>query len=96
MADLLEFAADPFVAPSRILAGHPDDELLDFGQHTRATDSLALERPLQGDELLVPAKDRVGRRDRCVLRGQLATEGPASAGEAMEVVIDPSAERNRV
>jgi hypothetical protein len=77
MADILQRADDPGVAPRGILLGHPHHQALDLQEHTRTTAAPFRVRPLAGDELPVPPKYRVGRDDRRD-RGEATTAQPLS------------------
>jgi hypothetical protein len=85
------------VAPGWILHRHPDDELLHVGGDSRAPDPTARRAiVLAGDQLAVPAQDRVG----CDQAGELAepatADDPALDGQASPLVVGeaqaPSAE----
>jgi hypothetical protein len=63
MADVLERALDPRVAPRRILHRHPHNKLTNFDQDT-ASSGFPGVRPLPGDQLAMPPQQRVRCRDR--------------------------------
>ena len=64
MADILEGALYPRVAPRRILPGHAHDQTPNLGEHAAPTHPGRRVRPFAGDQLSVPAEQRVGRDDR--------------------------------
>ena len=63
MADVLQRALDPRVAPRWILRGHPHDELTDREQDT-ASSGFSGVRPFPGDQLAMPPQQRIRCRDR--------------------------------
>ncbi len=77
MADVLQRADDPRVAPRRILFGHPHDQSPDLREHARTTAPPLRVRPFPRDELPMPPKNRVGRDDRGDVT-QAATAQPVS------------------
>ena len=72
-ADLAELALDPWVPPSRVLTGHPNDEFADLGVDGRSAGFPPRVRPLPLDQFSVPAEQGL-RRDQ-ERRPPLAWEG---------------------
>ena len=77
MADVLQRAEDPRVAPRGILLGHPHDQTPDLREHARTTASPLRVRPFPRDQLPMPPQNRVGRDDRGDLT-KAATAQPVS------------------
>src|SRR5262245_52273096 len=63
MANVAQRALDPRIAPRRIVSRHPHDELTNLEQDTAPSRSPAV-RPLPRDQLTVPPKQSVRRRNR--------------------------------
>jgi hypothetical protein len=63
MADVLQRALNPRVAPRRILGGHPHNEPLNLWHHAAPARRAGV-RPFPGDQLPVPTQQCVWRRDR--------------------------------
>ena len=73
---------DPVVAPILVLAGHPNDQLLDLPldpEPAWASTRRAIE--LAGDMLALPAKDRVRPGDGGNVRQNLATQAMTDLAE---------------
>ncbi len=87
MAEVLEGADDAVVAPGRVFARHSDDVHGDALHDELAVGVLARERPLLGDELPVPAEDRLRRDDRRELVEHAPAEWDAADGEPDAIVI---------
>ena len=64
MPDVLQCPAHARVAPGGILLGHPHDQAPNLHEDARTTAAPLRVRPLAGDELPMPAENRVGRDDR--------------------------------
>ena len=86
MADVLERALDPRVAPRRIFRRHPHDELTDLEQDTAPAGSPGV-RPLPGDQLAMPPEQRVRRRDRGDLPQGRTANSVRSAGQPAAIVV---------
>jgi len=75
-------ARSPRVAPTTILPGHAHHQRNQFCTDARPTKSAPLnERPLLCYQLTVPARQRVGRKDRAKLVQRSASEGPRLLGK---------------
>ena len=62
VSQVVERSSDPRIAPARVIAGHPDDQLLDFDRGLRTAGLSALAAiVLPGDQLSVPSKQSVWR-----------------------------------
>ena len=70
----------------RILAVHSNGQLRDDLHHSRSSGGPPFAGPFLGDELPVPAEDRVGGNDGGDLGEDPATEGVALGGEPAEPV----------
>src|SRR5262245_25075301 len=64
MADVLQRADDPRVAPRRVLLSHAHHQTPDLRTHARATAAAFRVRPFPRDELSMPPENRVGCDDR--------------------------------
>ena len=87
MPDVLQRALDPRVAPRRILLRHPHDQPPNLGEHAAPTRPGRRVRPLPGDQLPMPAEQRVGRDDRGDLAQRLTAQPVRPRGEPPPVVI---------
>ena len=74
MTKILQRALNARIAPARILGRHPYDEAANLREHAGPSRAVLRVRPLPGDELPVPAENRVGRDDRRYLRQKSTTE----------------------
>jgi len=87
MANILQRALNPRVAPRRILLRHAHHELADLGQDTATPGSLLRKRPLARHQVSMPAQQRV-RRDECRHITQGGSTQPKRAyGEPPPVVV---------
>src|SRR5438552_1139223 len=86
MPDVLERALKPRVAPRRILRRHLHNELTDLEQNTAPSGSLAV-RPLARNQLAMPPKQGVGRRDRGNLPQGRTADRVRSPGQPAPMVI---------
>ena len=77
MANVLQGAEDPRVAPGGILFRHPHNQPPHLREHARTTAAPLRVRPLARDQLPMPAENRVGR-DNGRDRTQTATAEPLS------------------
>ena len=83
VAEVGERAADPRVAPRRILPRHPHDEFGHRpGRHRPSPTSAGTAIVLLGDQPPVPAENRVGRDDACHLTQDPPAEFLASHRES--------------
>jgi hypothetical protein len=57
-------ALDSCVAPSGILLGHPDRQVLNLLQNAGTSHTASRVRPLARDQLAMPPQNRIGRDDR--------------------------------
>ena len=81
--EVRERAADPRVAPPRILDGHPDHERGDVSsRHRPASTAAGATVVFPGDQFPVPAKDRVRGDDAGHLRQDPPAEFLAAHGES--------------
>jgi hypothetical protein len=87
VAEILERALHPRVPPRRILLRHPPYQLADFGEDTTTACSCRCVRPLAGDELPVPAEQRVGRDDRRHVAQCLPAHSVGARGESPPVLV---------
>ena len=87
MAHILQRALYPGIAPGGIVGRHPHDEPINVGQHMTATGPTHLEGPLAGDQLPMPAKQRVRRDNGCDLPQGPAAQAMSSEGQSSPVVI---------
>lgn len=87
VAEALECALHPVVAPGWVLARHADDELGDALHYEPSVGLPGRERPLLRDQSSVPPEDRLRRDDGCELVEQLPAESDAANGESDAVVI---------
>jgi hypothetical protein len=74
------------IPPRRIVRRHPDDQLMDLDEHP-AWSGAPCVRPFARDQLAVPPKQGIGRRDRRNLPQGCAAETVCSAGQPAAVVI---------
>ena len=87
MPEILQRTLDARVAPTRILGRHPHDQPADLREHTGPSRTPLRVRPFPGDELPVPAQNRVGRDDRRDLRQHPTTEPLAEASQPPPFVV---------
>lgn len=87
MAHILQRALCPGIAPSAIVGRHPHDEPINVGQHVTATGPPRLEGPLAGDQLPMPAKQRVRRDNGGDLPQGPSAQAMSSGGQLSPVVI---------
>jgi len=87
MVEILQRALDATVAPRWIVGGHPHNERRDFLHRPGAAWPLRRERPLPGDQPLVPPQDRVGCDDGRHLPQDPATEWLALRREAPALIV---------
>jgi hypothetical protein len=85
VADVLQRALDPRVAPRRILLSHADDQSPDLEQHAASGSSAV--RPFPRDQLTMPAQQGVRRRDRGHLTQGRTTDSVRSGGQSTAIVI---------
>ena len=86
--EVRERAADPRVAPPRILDGHPDHERGDFSsRHRPASTAAGAAVVFPGDQFPVPAKDRVRGDDAGHLRQDPPAEFLAAHGESTALSV---------
>ena len=91
MAQVTQRADQTRVAPGRIFRRHPDHKLLHVFAGGRATGSSARRAViLPGDQLAVPAQDRLGRHEAGELLQSAATDDLALGREASPLVIGES------
>src|SRR5882672_9392532 len=90
MAHILQRALYPGIAPGWIVGRHAHDEPINVGQHVTATGPTRLEGPLAGDQLPMPAKQRVRRDKGCNLPQGPPAEAMSSSGQSPPVVIGQS------
>ena len=82
MSESGEFAVDPPVSPVRVLSGHSDDQLPDFGFDWWPAPFRGRGfGPVPGDESPVPADHRCGFHDEEQLGQTAAIEHPRKQGE---------------
>ena len=86
MADILQRALDPRVAPRWILRRHPYHQLTDLGQDTAPSGSRGV-RPLAGDQLAMPPEQGVWRRDRGDLPQGRTANSIRSGGEPTAIIV---------
>ncbi|HEU4734680.1 MAG TPA: hypothetical protein VFT22_42610 [Kofleriaceae bacterium] len=88
VAEVVQRTDQPRVPPARILRRHPDHELFhvdgDCGTPGPAARRAVV---LAGDQLAVPAQDRVGRDQDGELTEPATPDGPALDGQASPLVI---------
>ena len=85
---LRQAAANPRVAPGRILGRHADDERRDVRLGGRSTGAPRLRTVvLLGDESPIPAQDRVGCHDAGDGREVTTAEDVAFHGEAAPLIV---------
>jgi len=70
-----------------ILDSYDEDEPINVGQHVTATGPPRLEGPLAGDQLPMPAKQRIRRDDGCDLPQDPPAQTMSSGGQSSPVVI---------
>ena len=70
MPDVLQGPLDARIAPGRILFRHPHRQAPNLRQHSTTAWATSCVRPLPGDELTMPAKQRVRRDDGRDLRNR--------------------------
>src|SRR5438552_6780093 len=63
VSEILQRAADPGIAPRRVLLGHPDHQLPNLYEYATPTALPLRVRPLTGDQQPMPPENRVGRDD---------------------------------
>jgi len=85
--EILEGTLNPRVAPLRILLGHAQHELTDFGKNTRTAGAAPRIRPLARHQLPVPSQQRVRRDDRRDLTQDLPTQPVRPSGESPTVIV---------
>jgi hypothetical protein len=88
VAEVVQRADQPRVPPGRVLRRHPHDELF-YVDSDSGTPGPAARRAivLAGDQLAVPAQDRVRRDQAGELAQPATTDGPALDGQAPPLVI---------
>ena len=87
MAEVLERALDPRVAPARIVGGHPDHQAPDFHLYSGSPKPRRRVRPLPRDQLAVPSENRVRRDDRRNLRENPSAEALTDDGKTPPFVV---------
>ena len=87
MPHVLQRALDPRVAPGGVLPRHADDEPADLCEHAAPTRPGRRVRPLAGDQLSVPAEQRVRSDDRGDLAQRPTAHPEGPHGEAPSVAI---------
>ena len=76
------------MSPGRVLRRHPDDELFHVDGDSRTPGPAARRAVvLAGDQLAVPAQDRVGRDQARELAQPATTHRPALDGQSSPLVI---------
>jgi hypothetical protein len=83
----LQRALEASVAPARILGRHAYDQAANLREHVGASRPAFRVGPLPGDELPVPAENRVGRDDRRNLCQKPPTERRAESSQAPPFVV---------
>jgi hypothetical protein len=86
MSKILERASNPRVPPRGIVLRHAPDQLMELGPAAASACSRHRIRPFVGDELPVPAEQRVRRDNRRDLAQRLPTQ-PIGSGQFPAVVI---------
>jgi len=87
MAEILQRALDPTVAPRRVLPRHSDAQLADLAEHARSADASSCDRPFPRDELPAPPQDRVWRDQRGHLRQGAPAETMPGGREAAALEV---------
>ena len=88
VSQIVESALDTGVAPAGILQGHAHDQLGDDPHRPWATRFAAVaEVELPGDQLSVPAQQRIGRDDRAKLEQNLAWDAKRLARQQRPLLI---------
>ena len=88
VTEMLQRAADPRVAPRRILVRHADHERSEVWLRARSTRAARTRSiVLLGDEQAVPAQDRIGRDDAGDVGEAPSADGVAFDGQAASLVI---------
>ncbi len=87
MADVLQRADDPRVAPRGILLGHPHHQAPDFREHASTARRGLRVRPFPGNELPVPAQERISGDDRGDLTQPPTAQAVRPHGKPASIVI---------
>lgn len=88
VAEVVQRTDQPRVTPGGILRCHPDGELFHVSGHGRTPGPTARRAVgLAGDQLAVPAQDRLGRDQASELAQPATTDDPALDGQASPLVI---------
>jgi hypothetical protein len=87
MAEVLERALDPRVAPARIVGRHPDRETAYLHLHAGSPRPRRRARPLSRDQRTVPPENRVRRDDRRDFRENPTAEAITDRGETPTFVV---------
>jgi len=87
MTEVLQRALDAGIAPGRILGRHSHDQASNRREHCGPSRPALRVRPFPGDELPMPAKNRIRRDNRGNLRQDPATKTRAEARQAPPFVI---------
>ena len=87
MAQILQRALNPCVAPRRILRRHPDDQRSKVRLQTRGTAAPTTISPLPRHELAMPAEDGVRRHECADLRKHAATKPLSKLRETSPLTV---------
>jgi hypothetical protein len=86
MANVAQRALDLRIAPRRIVRRHPHDELTNLEQDTAPSGSSAV-RPLPRDQLTVPPKQGVRRRNRGDLPQDRTADSVRSGSQPTAILV---------
>ena len=87
MAELLQLTLDASIAPARVVAGQPYDQLADLPHDAGAADALLLVVVVDRDQSAVPSQDRVRPHDGRDPAKQATAQRLPLGGEPASLVV---------